>query len=402
MADRRVDHLLIGGGIASATCAQALREAGATGSVLLVGRELDPAYHRPPITKGYLAGAESKDDTLIEVPSDVDVLTRTSVMALDPAARTATLSTKETVEYGTALLATGALVRRLAIDGAQLEGIHYLRALANADALRRDAEGAEHVLCVGGSYIGCEVAATLTAQGKRCTVVMQEEEPMERGFGLQAGAFVRGLLEQHGVEVLGSVEVERFEPAEEGGERVGRVVLAGGRTLEADVVIGGVGALPDVMLARKSGLELGPLGGVRCDATLKAIGFDGLYAAGDMCEYDSAVHGRVVRIEHEEVAAAHGRTVAGNMLGAGAEHTEVPYFWSDLADWATLEYVGPAHAWDEEVLDGDPSSGAFAIWYLRDGRVAGMLRAGGHGDMDRAAGLIASGEPVDAAGLVAT
>src|SRR3954451_3805452 len=400
MADRRVDHLLIGGGIAAATCAQALREQGATGSVLLVGRELDPPYHRPPLTKGYLAGAETKDEGSIEVPSDVELLTRTSVLDLDPAARTAKLSTKETVEYGSALLATGAMVRRLQLDGAALEGIHYLRAPGNADALRRDLEGAERVVCVGGSYIGCEVAATLTGLGKRCTVVLQEEEPMERCFGLQAGAIVRRILEGHGVEVVSGVEGQRSEPREEGGDRVGRLVLAGGsRTLAADVVVCGVGALPDVMLARKAGLEIGPQGGVRCDARLAVLGAEGLYAAGDMCEYDSAVHGRVVRIEHEEVAAAHGRTVARNLLGAGAEHTEVPYFWSDLADWATLEYVGPAHAWDDEVLDGDPDAGAFSIWYLRDGRVAGFLRAGGHGDLDRATALIASGEPVEAAGL---
>jgi 3-phenylpropionate/trans-cinnamate dioxygenase ferredoxin reductase subunit len=164
-------------------------------------------------------------------------------------------------------------------------------------------------------------------------------------------------------------------------------------------VVCGVGALPDVMLARKSGLEIGPLGGVRCDARLQALGDEGLYAAGDMCEYDSAVHGRVVRIEHEEVAAAHGRTVAANMLGAGADHTEVPYFWTDLADWATLEYVGPADAWDEEIVEGDLAAGAFAVWYLRDGRVAAMLSAGGHGDLDRAKALIASREAIDPAAL---
>jgi 3-phenylpropionate/trans-cinnamate dioxygenase ferredoxin reductase subunit len=398
MADRRVDHLLIGGGIASATCAGALRDHGGTGSVLLVGRELDPPYHRPPITKGYLRGAESREDAFVPVPGDIELLTRTSVMSLDPAARVATLSTKETVEYGTALLATGAMVRRLPVDGAQLEGIHYLRALANADALRRDAEGAERVVCVGGSYIGCEVAATMTALGKRCTVVLQEEEPLERGFGLQVGGFVRRLLEEHGVEVVAGAEVERFEAAQDG-ERVGSVVLAGGRSIPADVVVCGVGAMPDVMLARKSGLELGPLGGVRCDAQLRVIGADGLYAAGDMCEYDSAIHGRVVRIEHEEVAMAHGRTVARNMLGAGADHVEVPYFWTDLADWATLEYVGPAEAWDEEVVDGDPASAAFAVWYLREGRLAAALSAGGHGDLDRARALIASGAAVDAAAL---
>jgi 3-phenylpropionate/trans-cinnamate dioxygenase ferredoxin reductase subunit len=392
MADRRVDHLLIGGGIASASCAAALRDSGAEGSVLLVGRELDPPYHRPPITKGYLGGTEDKD--FIEVPGDVEVLTRVSVLELDVAARVAKLSTKETVEYGSALLATGAMVRRLAVDGVQLDGIHYLRALGNADALRRDAEEADRVVCVGGSYIGCEVAATLTARGKRCTVVLLEEEPMERAFGLQAGAFVRRLLESRGVEVVSGAEVERFEGA---GERVERVVLAGGRSLAADVVVCGVGAMPDVMLARKSGLELGPLGGVRCDAGLAAA--EGLWVAGDICEYDSVVHGRVVRIEHEEVAAAQGRTAARNMLGAGVAHEEVPYFWTDLADWATLEYVGPAEAWDEEVVDGDVASGAFAVWYLREGRVAAMLRAGGHGDLDRAAALIRSGERVEGSAL---
>jgi 3-phenylpropionate/trans-cinnamate dioxygenase ferredoxin reductase subunit len=399
MADRRVDHLLIGGGIASATCAQALREEGAGGSILLVGRELDAPSHRPPITKGYLAGSETRADTLIEVPGDVEVLTRTSVLELDPAARTAKLSTKETVEYGTALLATGAMVRRLAVDGTQLDGLHYLRTLGNADALRRDVEGAEHVVCVGGSYIGCEVAATLTALGKRVTVVLQEEEPLERGFGLQVGAFVRRLLEDHGVEVVSGAEVERFE-GDGDGDRVARVALAGGRALPADTVVCGVGVTPDVALARKAGLELGPLGGVRADARLAVADRDGLFAAGDMCEYDSAVHGRVVRIEHEEVAAAHGRTVARNMLGASVEHTEVPYFWSDLADWATLEYVGPAEGWDQEVVDGDPASGAFAVWYLRDGHVAGMLRAGGHGDLDRAKDLIATGERVGADALL--
>src|SRR3954468_12579958 len=390
MADRHVDHLLIGGGIAAATCAQTLREERAGGSVLLVGRELDPPYHRPPITKGYLGGAEAKADALIEVPEDVEVLTRTSAMALDPAARTVTLSTKETVSYGTALLATGAMVRRLQLDGTQLEGIHYLRALGNADALRRDVEGAERVVCVGGSYIGCETAATLTALGKRCTVVLLEEEPLERGFGLQVGAWVRGVLEAHGVEVIGGAEVERFEGEGEG-DRVARVVLAGGRAIEAQVVVAGVGVTPDVMLARKAGLEIGPAGGVRADARLRALGAEGLYVAGDIAEYDSAVHGRVVRIEHEEVAAGHGRTVARNMLGAGAEHVEVPYFWSDLADWASFEYVGPAHAWDDEVVEGDVAGGAFTGWYVRDGGVVAMLSAGGHGDVERGKALVASG-----------
>jgi 3-phenylpropionate/trans-cinnamate dioxygenase ferredoxin reductase subunit len=394
MADRRVEHLLIGGGIASASCAAELRAAGATGSILLVGRELDPPYHRPPGSKGYLLGRETREDTYLEVPDDVEVLTRTSVMALDTEARTAKLSTKEEVEYGTALIATGAMVRRLQADGSDLEGIHYLRALGNADAIRRDAEEASRVVCVGGSYIGCEVAASLTVLGRRCTIVMLEDEPMERGFGTLVGRHVRSLLEGHGIEVVGGAAVDRF--AGEG--RVGAVVLADGREIPADVVVCGTGAIPDVMLARRAGLEIGAFGGVVCDETLRTSA-EGLYAAGDICEHVSVVHGRTVRIEHEEVAASQGRTAARNMLGAGEPHREVPYFWTDLADWASMEYVGPAETWDTEEVRGDVGSGAFAVWYLHQGRVVAALSAGGHGDLDAARELIARREPVDVASL---
>ena len=380
MADRRVDHLLIGGGIAAATCAQTLRDEGAGGSILLVGRELDPPYHRPPCSKGYMQGRESKDDTFVDLPEDIEVLTRTSVLELDGAARTAKLSTTEEVEYGSALIATGAMVRRLNVEGAQLEGIHYLRALGNADAIRNDVADRERIVCVGGSYIGCEVAASLTALGKRCTIVMLEDEPMERGFGAQGGRYVRRVLEQHGIEIAGGVSVERFEGS---GERVEAVVAADGRSFAADAVVCGTGALPDVMLAKKSGLELGELGGVRCDATLQTSA-DGLYAAGDICEYDSVIHGRVMRIEHEQVAMDQGATAARNMLGAGSPHDVVPYFWSDLSDWTTLEYVGPAHAWDEELLDGTPDDDEFSVRYMQEGRLVASPAVGGHADLDAA------------------
>jgi NADPH-dependent 2,4-dienoyl-CoA reductase/sulfur reductase-like enzyme len=191
------------------------------------------------------------------------------------------------------------------------------------------------------------------------------------------------VLEEHGVEIVSADEVARFE----GGERVERVVTAGGRELEAQAVICGVGAMPDVMLARKSGLALGELGGVLCDSRLRTSA-EGVYAAGDMCEYESVVHGRVVRIEHEEVAAAQGRTAARNMLGADAPHDEVPYFFSDLSDWASLEYVGPASSWDDEELEGSVDDGAFAIWYREGGAVRAMLSVGGAGDLDAARAAI--------------
>ena len=385
MPARRVEHLIIGAGTAGAAAARTLRAQGA--DVLLVGRELDPPYRRPPITKGLLRGAETRESTFLEGLDDVELLTRTSVMALDTAARVATLQSKKEIEYGTALLATGAMVRRLNADGAQLEGIHYLRALGNAESLRRDAEQAERVVCIGGSYIGCEAAASLTALGKRCTVVMLEAEPLERGFGARAGRWFRELLTEHGVEVVGESSVAGFT----GAERVEAVVLDDGRSLPADVVVVGVGVLPDVMLARKSGLELGDTGGVRCDARLRTSA-PGVYAAGDVCEYASPLHdGRHVRIEHEDHAERQGETAARNMLGEAEEHRAVPHFFCDLADWGALEYVGGEAEWDQEVVHGSMQDGRFSVWYLDRGRVRAVLDVNGHGELERGREAIAAG-----------
>jgi len=401
LADRHVDHLLIGGGVASATCAATLREEGGEGSILVVGREIDQPYHRPPITKGVLRGLSSRDDALVHPPgwwgdNGVELLTRTSVMALDSVVRTATLSTKEQVGYDTALLATGAMVRRLDLDGADLDGIHYLRAAGNADSLRRDLSDAEEVVCVGGSYIGCEVAASVTTMGKRCTILMLEEEPLQRHFGTTAGRFFRAVLEEHGVEVLGGVQVEAFTGAN---DLVGGVALAGGREIPAQAVVCGVGAIPDVMLARKAGLSIGDQGGVLCDSALRASAA-GVFAAGDICEYDSVVHGRNVRIEHEDVAIAQGAAVARGMLGAPAPYDVVPHFWSELADWTSLRSVGPAAGWEQEVVRGSVDDGAFSVFYLSGDRVLATLAVGGRDDdLERGRELIASGEAVAATDL---
>src|SRR5580692_4649085 len=171
MPTRKVDYLLIGGGLASANCARWLREEGAEGSVLLVGREPDAPYNRPNCSKGYLRGEEPREEALFR-PGEwwdeqgIELLTRTSVTGLDVELRTAKLSSKEEVEFGQALIATGANVRRLNVDGCELEQIHYLRTLGNADAIREGVAEAEEVVLIGGSYIGCEVAASLTLLGK--------------------------------------------------------------------------------------------------------------------------------------------------------------------------------------------------------------------------------------------
>jgi len=393
MADRHAAQLLIGGGIAAASAAATLREEGAGGSILLVGRELDAPYHRPPATKGYLQGSVTKAGALVHPDAwwgehDVELLTRTSVTALDPAARTAALSTKETVSYDTALVATGAMVRRLSAPGTELDGLHYVRALMNADLVKRDLEaaGAEHVVLVGGSYLGCEIAASLTVLGLRCTVLMMEEEPMERGFGPRVGRHVRSILEAHGVTVRGGVDVEGFA----GGERIERVLLAGGEELSADAVVAGVGALPDVMIARKAGLAIGDLGGVACDAGLRSSA-EGVWAAGDMCEYESVLHSGAVRIEHEDVAVTQGAHVARAMLGSDAPYAEVPYFWTDLADWVRIEHVGAATDWAREELDGDPAAGPFGVRYLdAEDRLVAALAVDDGGDLAAARAALAA------------
>jgi len=394
MSARTIDVLIIGGGIASASAAAELRERGFTGSITLATRELDPPYHRPPITKGYLQGSEDRPSTLLfdedwYAEHDVELLMRTSVMSLDTEARTAKLG-KEEVSFGQALLATGAMVRRLQVDGAQRDGIHYLRALGNADGLREAAQAAGRIVVIGGSYIATEVAASLTLLGKQCTIVCQEQLPLERHFGAVAGQFVADLLTSHGIEIVAGADVVEFAGEGEDDAPITAVVCEDGRRIDADLVVVGVGVTPDVMLARKIGLELGDSGGVACDRRLQTS-VEGIFAAGDVCEYDSVIHGRRLRVEHEEAAAAQGRAAARAMLGSEEPFAEVPYFWSDLADWATLEYVGAAASWDEELVRGDPAQGKFTIWYLSDGLLVAALTAGRSDDLDVARSLLLSG-----------
>jgi 3-phenylpropionate/trans-cinnamate dioxygenase ferredoxin reductase subunit len=394
VADRHVAHLLIGGGLASANCARWLRESGAAGEILLVGREPEPPYNRPPCSKGYLQGHESRDDTYFRPNAwwgeqRIDLRTRTSVLKLDAAAKEATLSSKEVVSYDGALLATGANVRRLNVEGAELEGIHYLRALGNADTIRADADGKKVVL-IGGSYIGCEVAASLVSTDHAsCEIVMQEAVTLSRNFGETAGRWLQERLEEHGIAVHGEDALERFEGAD---GRVTHVVTQGGLRLEADCVVIGAGVTPDVTLARSAGLALDDeRGGVLCDAQLRTSA-PGLWAAGDIASYESRPNGRRIRVEHWDVAFNHGKTAALNMLGQEAEHDVVPYFFSDLADWASLEYVGPAAAWEREIVRGSLDEGRFSVWYLADGRLEGALSVGRSDDLQHARRLIARRE----------
>jgi len=394
MAAREVDYLLIGGGLAAANCARWLREEGAGGEVLLVGREADPPYNRPECSKGYLRGEETREQAAFRPrewwdTQSVELLLRTSVTSLDAASRTATLSNKDTVRFQHALLATGANVRRLNVEGCHLEGIHYLRSYGNADAIRERAAAVPdaQVVLIGGSFIACEVAASLTALGCRCTIVMIEEHPLERAFGPHMARFFHRSLEGLGIRLHGGEHLASFS----GSERVERVTTERGLELAADLVVIGAGVAPDVQLARKAGLAVSERGGVVCSSRLQTS-VPGIFAAGDVCEYESVIHGGVpVLVEHWDVAFNHGKTVALNMLGRDVPHEVVPYFYSVLAGLGELEYVGPAFGWDEEIVRGSYEEGSFSNWYLQGGRVRGVLAWERSGDLDDARRLLVAG-----------
>ncbi len=389
MADRHAPYVLIGGGLAAGNCARWLRESGADGAILLVGREPDLPYNRPPCSKGYLQGKESREETLFRPPEwyeeqQVEVLARVSVKSVDLSERSVELSDGQEVSFEKALFATGSGVRRLSVPGAELEGIHYLRTLGNSDTIRADAAG-KRVVLIGGSYIACEVSASLTELGSSCSLVMLESVPLSRQFGERAGRFFQARLEEHGIQIHADDELDHFEGAD---GRVTRVVTKRGLELDADAVVIGVGAVPDVRLARTAGLEIADSGGVLVDSRLQTP-VQGVYAAGDIADYVSVVHGgRRLRVEHWDVAFNQGKTAALNMLGRDQPHDVVPYFFSDLSDWASLEYIGPAPQWEQEIVRGSIDEGEFSVFYLHDGRVAGALSVGRSDDLDHARRLL--------------
>jgi 3-phenylpropionate/trans-cinnamate dioxygenase ferredoxin reductase component len=223
--------------------------------------------------------------------------------------------------------------------------------------------------------------------------VMLEDVTLERFYGKQVGGFFQRVLEEHGIEVYGGQEVERFAGSD---GRVRSVVTKSGLELECDAVVVGVGVTPEITLVRQAGLELGEAGGVRCSAGLETSA-PGIFAAGDICEYESPVHGRPLRIEHWDVAFNQGKTAALNMLGRGVEHDVLPYFFSDLADWASMEYVGPGSG--DVVVRGSMDDGDFTAFYLTAGRVTAALTVGRSDDLEPAQRFITEHAGPDPAAL---
>ena len=394
MADARADFLLIGG-FACGHAAAELRKQGADGSIVLVGREPEPPYERPPLTKEYLRGEATREDAHVNPVSwyeenGVDLRTGTNVLSLDAEGRTAKLQGGEEIAFDRALIATGANVNILRVDGSNLDRIHYMRAFGNSDNIRADAESADRVVLVGGSYIACEVAASLKSKGTDCALVMMEDVALSRTFGEEAGRWFQDVMESKGVEFHPGETLAAFE----GDDHASAVATTSGKTIEGDMIVVGAGVRPDVMVAKRAGLEIdADDGGIRCDETLQTS-VEGIYAAGDVCSYDSRIHGRRIRVEHWDVAMQQGQHAARAMMGDAQPYEVVPYFFSDLADWTSLEYVGPANDWDEEIWRGGRDAGEFLVFYVKDGKVAGALSIERSEDLGHARTLLAEGVDV--------
>jgi 3-phenylpropionate/trans-cinnamate dioxygenase ferredoxin reductase subunit len=391
--DRHVDFLLIGGGFASAQCASELRKRGAEGSITIVGREQDPPYERPPLSKEYLRGDAERAAAYAQEPgwyeeNDVELITGRNVMGLDAENRVAKLQGKEEIGFDKALIATGAMVNILRVDGSHLDGIHYLRAFGNSDSIRDDVASAERVVLIGGSYIGSEVAASLTEMGKKCSIVMMEDAPLANTFGAEVGAYFARVLSDKGIDLHPGESLSLFE----GDERVERVITESGLEVPCDAVVVGAGVRPDTMLAERAGIEVDD--GIVCDWGLETS-VPGIFAAGDCCSFVSEPLGKRLRVEHWDVAFQQGRHAARGMLGDKQPYDVIPYFFSDLSDWASLEYVGNSKDPEQTVIRGSLDDGEFSAFYVSGGQVEAALSVGRSEDLQEARRLIAEGVEIE-------
>ena len=344
MADRKT-FVIVGAGLAGAKAAEALREHGFDGRIVLIGSDSELPYERPPLSKGYLAGTSPRDDARVHADGfydeqGIELLTSTTATALDAKAHQIELSDGTTVAYDRLLIATGAVPRRPPIPGIDLDGVHLLRTLADADALRAVLREGARLVVIGGGWIGCEVAASARTLGTDVTLVEQAGAPLERVLGPTLGAFFADLHRSHGVDVRTGAGVERIE----GRARVERVRLADGRDVAADAVVVGVGVAPDTTFAATGGLEIDD--GILVDEHLRASAPD-VFAAGDVASARHPRYGRRIRVEHWANALNQGTFAGRSMLGDAEPYARLPYFFTDQYDLG-MEYVG-LHAPDDRL-----------------------------------------------------
>ncbi|HEY1542205.1 MAG TPA: FAD-dependent oxidoreductase [Xanthobacteraceae bacterium] len=358
-APRRI--VIVGGGAAGFAAAEKLRREGFGGDITMLSDDTVSPVDRPNLSKDYLAG-NAPEEWIPLRPDDfysenhIDLRLNAKVGSIDARARTVALADGKTVAYDRLLLATGAEPVRLPIPGMDLAHVHTLRTLADSRAIIAQAEKAKRAVVIGASFIGLEVAASLRARDIEVHVVAPEKRPMERILGPELGDFVRKLHEEHGVIFHLEDSATAIDDK--------RVTLKSGRTLDAELVVTGVGVRPRIALAEQAGLVLDS--GVKVDAYLATSAPD-IYAAGDIARWPDPHSGENIRVEHWVVAERHGQAAALNMLGRRERFTAVPFFWSQHYD-VPINYVGHAAKWDEIAIDGDVMGKDCVLRYRRGGR----------------------------------
>jgi 3-phenylpropionate/trans-cinnamate dioxygenase ferredoxin reductase subunit len=387
--------VVVGASLAGAKAAEAARDAGFDGRIVLVGDEAGPPYERPPLSKAVLRGEADAESTWVHpdgfyTEQDIDLVTD-HVTAIDTAERRIELASGDTLAFDRAVIATGAAPRRLAVPGAELDGVRYLRRIGDSLALHDAIRAADRVAVVGAGWIGSEVAASARQMGADVTLVAPQAVPLQRVLGRHVGAVFRQLHAEHGVHLRLGVGVRELR----GAGAVREVVLDDGSVEAADLVIVGIGVTPRTDLAGAAGLRVDD--GIVVDQQLETD-VPGVHAAGDVASAWHPHYRRHVRVEHWANARNQGATAGRNAAGRREAYDRLPYFFSDQYDLG-MEYVGLAGPDDEVVVRGDLDAREFVAFWRRDRVVTAAMHVNVWDAVDDLRAIVAAGRPVDAGRL---
>jgi len=386
--------VIIGGGLAAAKAAEALRANDFDGRIALIAEEDHLPYERPPLSKEFLAGKKSLDDFTVHDAawyrdSDIDLRLGTAVVAIDRTGHHVVLPDDRTVRYDKLLLATGSRSRRLPIPGSDAAGVHYLRTFDDAVELNSALREGSSLAIVGAGWIGLEVAASARGRGVDVTAVETARLPLLAALGAEAAEVFADLHRAHGVNLLlgsGVAEISTSSGAATG------LKLADGSAIAADAVLVAVGAAPNIELAQAAGLDMGD-GGVLVDATLHSSDPD-VFAVGDIAAAEHPFYKTRIRTEHWANALKQPAVAAANMLGERLEYAELPYFFTDQYDLG-MEYVGHAPTYERVVFRGDVAGREFiAFWLDNENRVLAGMNVNVWDVVDDVKALITSGAAV--------
>lgn len=389
--------VILGAGQAGCQAVTTLRAEGFAGALTLVGDEPFPPYQRPPLSKAYLAGNFERERLFLKprafyAEADCELLLGTPAIAIDRATQRISLADGRTLNYGKLLLATGSRVRRLPVAGADLPGVHYLRGIADVDGLRGAFVKGARLAVVGGGYIGLEVAAVAAKHGLEVTVFESLERVMARAVSREISAFFEEVHRNAGVHFHFGTSVTALE-----GKTKLEAVHAGGSDHPADLALVCIGILPNVELAEAAGLACND--GIAVEECAQTAD-PAIFAAGD-CTRHLGRDGALIRLESVQNAIDQAKHAAVAMLGRSAPYREVPWFWSDQYD-LKLQIAGLARQGDALVRRGDPKSRKFAVFHLREGRVAAVEAVNAAPEYIVGRKLIAEGTPIAPARLADT